>query len=194
MLLNHVVLGVCWVVYGLLHSFLAAAGTKEFFKKKLEDHYRHYRLYYTLFAAAALAAVIWYGLSIESVMLFLPNVFTDVAGGSITTFGACIMYVCVKKYFMGLSGIKSLLQAESHASLIVTGVHRHVRHPLYLGTFLFIWGLFLLFPSASFLLSNVIITGYTLLGIKLEEQKLVKQFGEQYTTYQKKVPKLIPKF
>jgi protein-S-isoprenylcysteine O-methyltransferase Ste14 len=69
-----------------------------------------------------------------------------------------------------------------------------MRHPLYLGTFLFLWGLWLLFPTVSLLLANIVITGYTLYAIRLEEEKLVAEFGEQYIRYQQQVPKLIPRF
>lgn len=95
---------------------------------------------------------------------------------------------------MGLSGLRSLVQEENYSELHISGIHRYVRHPLYLGTFLFIWGLFIVFPTLSLLISNSVITIYTLIGIKLEEKKLVLEFKEQYKAYQKTVPKLIPKF
>ena len=94
---------------------------------------------------------------------------------------------------MGLSGLRSLLQEETYSELLISGIHRYVRHPLYLGTFLFIWGLAILFPTLSLFISNLVITIYTLIGIKLEERKLVIEFGDQYRTYQQNVPKLIPK-
>ena len=105
------------------------------------------------------------------------------------------MAVCVKKYFLSLSGIKSLatLQPNTH-DLKVAGVHRFVRHPLYLGTFIAIWGLFFIHPTASLLLSNTIIHIYTLIGITLEERKLIETFGDQYVTYKRRVPKIIPSF
>ena len=56
-----------------------------------------------------------------------------------------------------------------------------------------IWGLWLLLPTVSYLACGLIITVYTLIGIVLEEKKLVIEFGETYTTYQKQVPKLIPR-
>jgi methanethiol S-methyltransferase len=52
--------------------------------------------------------------------------------------------------------------------------------------------LFLLLPYLSLLIANSIITVYTLIGIGLEEKKLVNEFGESYSNYQASVPKLIP--
>jgi protein-S-isoprenylcysteine O-methyltransferase Ste14 len=104
------------------------------------------------------------------------------------------MLVCIRKYFVSLSGLKSLYQEEPAAELMITGIHRYMRHPLYSGTFLAIWGLWVLWPSASLLIANAVITIYTLLAIRLEEEKLVAEFGDQYRLYQQKVPKLIPRF
>lgn len=109
-------------------------------------------------------------------------------------FGLLIMALCIEKYFGRLSGLKTLFVDEVHTGnqLIVTGMHRYVRHPLYTGTFLFIWGLFIFIPYTSLLISNFIITVYTLIGIRWEEEKLIQEFGDSYKIYQKKVPKLIP--
>jgi methanethiol S-methyltransferase len=109
--------------------------------------------------------------------------------------GLLIMLISIKKYFMSLSGIKTLVAEEPPTNeLRIDGIHKHVRHPLYLGTFLFIWGLFILFPLLSQMIANVIITVYTLIGIIFEEQKLQKEFGRAYFDYQKQVPKIIPSF
>jgi protein-S-isoprenylcysteine O-methyltransferase Ste14 len=56
-----------------------------------------------------------------------------------------------------------------------------------------LWGLFLLLPLLSILISNTIITVYTILAIPLEERKLIKEFGNDYIQYRKRVPALVPK-
>ncbi|RYF83316.1 MAG: isoprenylcysteine carboxylmethyltransferase family protein, partial [Chitinophagaceae bacterium] len=116
------------------------------------------------------------------------------AGYLVTITGFGIMLTCIRKYFMSLSGLRSLFQETTYPELIISGIHRHVRHPLYLGTFLFIWGLNILFPYLSLVVANAVITIYTLIAIKFEEDKLVAEFGEQYVQYKKSVPKLIPKW
>jgi protein-S-isoprenylcysteine O-methyltransferase Ste14 len=75
---------------------------------------------------------------------------------------------------------------------MIGGIHRYVRHPLYLGTFLAIWGGFLMYPVLSLFVSNIVITLYTLIGIRFEEKKLVQEFGPAYEKYKEQVPKLIP--
>lgn len=156
--------------------------------------FKHYRLLYTIFAFVTLAALIWYAVWIPSTLLWQQNSIVQWTGVIIGLGGLLLMGICIKKYFMGLSGIKSLVEEDYRNELIITGVHRYLRHPLYLGTFGFIWGAFLVFPFLSFFVSNAVITLYTLLAIRLEEAKLVAEFGEQYRSYQKKVPMILPSF
>ena len=104
------------------------------------------------------------------------------------------MIICIRKYFYELSGVQALENKPvEKPTLQQTGLHKYVRHPLYFGTLLFVWGLFLLMPSISNLIAVVVLTIYVLIGIHLEEQKLVLEYGEEYKRYSKKVPKLIPK-
>ncbi len=94
---------------------------------------------------------------------------------------------------MRLTGLRSIITEDKNTSeLIITGIHKYVRHPLYLGTFIFIWGLLLLIPLLSLLISNTVITIYTLIGIKFEEEKLIEEFGQSYIEYKNEVPKLLP--
>lgn len=164
--------------------------------KKTGTAFKYYRLYYTLFALAGFAAVIIYQLRLFSPYVFSPAVASYATGSLIGIAGLAIMAVCIKKYFSNLSGFKTFFidEIKTGNQLIVTGIHRHVRHPLYAGTFLFLWGLFILMPLASLLISNFIITVYTLIGIRFEEKKLIREFGLPYEEYKKRVPKIIPSF
>lgn len=78
------------------------------------------------------------------------------------------------------------------SSLVVVGPYRLVRHPVYFTE----WGLLLglglvtaswlpLFLLAITLLVDPIVT-------RFEEKELVERFGNDYSDYQKKVPRLIP--
>ena len=104
------------------------------------------------------------------------------------------MIMCIRKYFYELSGVQSLQNKPVAApTLQQTGLHKYIRHPLYFGTLLYVWGLFLLLPLLSSLIAAVALTVYVLIGIELEETKLVLEYGEEYERYVKKVSKLIPK-
>lgn len=192
MTLSHIVLAWLWILYCLLHSILASRTVKKKLEKSWGGSYRYYRLWYTLFSLVFLVALIYYQSRIPALVLFRSTGWIRIAGWFLGLSGGGLMLVCIKKYFIGLSGLLSLVKEETHPVLLITGIHRYVRHPLYLGTFAFIYGLFLLLPHLSLLISDIIITVYTCIGINLEEQKLILEFGERYKNYQKKVPKLIP--
>lgn len=110
----------------------------------------------------------------------------------LVTPGLIIMLVTIYKYFNLLSGVRSLYHEKPTAELKVDGIHKYMRHPLYTGTLLFLWGAFFIFPYVNNLIAVFIITVYVLIGIKYEEQKLVVEFGDSYRDYQLTVPKLIP--
>lgn len=187
-------MAIAWILFCVLHSLLAHVDFKKWAAKKIKNSFRYYRLYYSIFAALSFMAVLAYQLRIPAVLLFKPTIFTQAAGVAIGLLGVLVMGICIKKYFNQLSGLKTLFvdEIKSGNTLIITGIHRHVRHPLYLGTFLFIWGLLIFIPLTSLLIANFIITVYTLIGIGFEEEKLIREFGSSYREYKKKVPKIIP--
>lgn len=189
MLLNHIILATLWMVYCVLHSVLASQGVKSKLQPRIK---KWYRLSYTIFSFVFLLALLYYQVSITTIKLFKPDNLILILGFLLSLSGWVLMLICIKKYFINLSGLRSLVIENYSNELQITGVHKHVRHPLYLGTFVFIWGLFLMAPYLSLLIANLIITSYTLIGIDLEEKKLVAEFGKDYEEYRKKVPKLIP--
>jgi protein-S-isoprenylcysteine O-methyltransferase Ste14 len=191
MILNHIILAMLWIIYCVLHSVLAG----EWLKKKLRQRmksFKWYRLWYTVFAFIFLVMLLYYQVSILTIELFAMNNLIFATGSIVCFLGIVIMAICIRKYFMNLSGLRSLVIENFSNELQITGIHKYIRHPLYLGTFCFIWGLFLLLPYFSLLIANTIITVYTLIGIGLEERKLINEFGESYLKYRSTVPKLIP--
>lgn len=190
----HLLLALAWILFCGLHSLFAGLRWKAWMQVKMGGHFRYYRLYYTVFAFLSLGLVVAYQLQIDSPLLLQGSQWLRAAGIATTLAGLLIMAVCIRKYFMHLSGLKSLYLNDDQAAnqLQITGIHRYVRHPLYSGTFLAIWGLWLLFPTLALLIANFVITGYTLLAIRWEEQKLVQEFGDAYRQYRRQVPKLVP--
>jgi len=78
-------------------------------------------------------------------------------------------------------------------SLKTTGLYKIVRHPSYLGLILIIAGLGVCLNSAlGFLV--IFIPSFWAINhrIKVEEQALIAEFGEQYINYKKRVSKILP--
>jgi len=195
MLKAHLILAILWILFCVFHSLLASNDIKRSVAVHLPRFSKNYRFFYTLFSFASLAVVLIYQIRLDTPSIINKSFILDAAGIIIGITGMAIMAICIRKYFLSLSGLKSLVSEHAVANeLRVDGIHQYVRHPLYLGTFLFIWGLWLIIPNLSILIANIIITVYTLIGIRLEERKLVDEFGESYRAYRRRVPMIFPLF
>jgi len=96
-----------------------------------------------------------------------------------------------------IKGVKetTLKVAETHRTekVITTGVYSIVRHPQYLGGLLAHAGTsFLLSAWYSLLFIPLIVVLIYLISRK-EEEELIKEFGNEYEDYRKKVPMLMPR-
>ncbi len=79
--------------------------------------------------------------------------------------------------------------------LVVKGLHRFVRNPMYIGVALVIAGQAWLFHSLHILIYVAcMLTVAHLFVIFYEEPTLRKQFGDEYDRYRAIVPRWIPKF
>jgi len=157
----------------------------------LRTNYKFYRPAYSILAFVSLGLLLWYHFLITGSYLFHWNL-RFIPGIILSLPGVIMMIVCIRKYFYELSGLQALQNESNKNTLQQKGLHKYVRHPLYLGTLLFIWGLFIIFPYLNNLIACLIITIYTVIGIELEEKKLREEFGDVYREYSKKVPRLIP--
>jgi protein-S-isoprenylcysteine O-methyltransferase Ste14 len=93
-------------------------------------------------------------------------------------------------HFLGLQQLRGQGHPEHTQQLSVDGYYRYVRHPLYAFSLIFIW----LTPLMSWniLAFNIGATLYLTIGTFFEEQKLRMEYGEEYATYAKKTPMLMP--
>jgi protein-S-isoprenylcysteine O-methyltransferase Ste14 len=79
--------------------------------------------------------------------------------------------------------------------LVVKGLHRYVRNPMYLGVALAIGGQAWLFHSLHILIYMAcMLTIAHLFVVFYEEPTLRRQFGKEYDRYRATVPRWIPKF
>ena len=186
------ILIVGWCVFFFLHSWLAADRCKTWARLKMGSHFSYYRLLYSVVAFVTLASILAWQFSMPVLLLPVhPFVKYFLAAPFVVTGGA-LMAVCIRKYFFRLSGAQVLYQQEESPVLETGGVHRWVRHPLYIGTLLLIWGLLAFFPTVANLISCALITIYVRVGIPIEEDKLMHVFGDQYRAYKSRTPMLIP--
>src|SRR4051794_13810185 len=109
MMLNaHLILALLWILFGVLHSVFASLTLKERFAKAFPKQAKFYRIYYTLFAFLTFGLVLWYQLQLSSPLVLERSVFSTDLGAVLAVTGLLIMVICIKKYFLSLSGLKSL--------------------------------------------------------------------------------------
>lgn len=187
-------LGAGWLIYGALHSLLASRTAKKLAQAILGRHFRLYRLLYSMLALGLLVPPIWILVTHRSALVWTPSPLQICMGIVVTMAGMWLSAAVLKRYIQTPSGFRDLFLEGEKPPLQTHGFHQQVRHPLYLSTFLFVWGIFLVKPSYAILITDLSITLYTLIAIRWEEMKLVHTYGDAYIRYQKEVPKIIPKW
>ncbi len=196
MLIHYLVLIFLWLVYGLLHSALASFTVKNYTKKHLGNAYRYYRILYNFIAIIGLLGILLYNAVISSHILvpgsWLP--FLKFVGLVFATWGILIIRLAFRKFslkeFLGFAQAQQ--KTTKNEILRTDGILQHIRHPIYSGTLLLIVGFWLFSPTLANLITTFCITIYTLIGMRLEEKKLIATFGDAYRQYKQKVPALVP--
>ena len=186
------ILTAYWILFCVVHHITATEKCKEIVRVKMGRVFRYYRLMYSFLALASFIFVLFKQFSIKSGYLGISFWFKYFIGFPLGILGICLMFASIRKYFFKLSGIGVFYADQRPTTLELHGVHKYIRHPLYLGTLLLIWSLFLFFPLLTNLLAFLVMTAYVLIGIRSEEKKLLIVFGETYKNYRDKTPGLIP--
>lgn len=181
-------------VYGLVHSFLAS----NWFKERLRGWFgpsvdRWYRLAYNLFATLSLLPVLVLPAILPDQPLYTiapPWLYFSVAG----QLAAVIILILglMQTGVWSFVGLRQLMKPNTEPDMmVVSGLYRYVRHPLYTAGLLFIW----LSPvmTVNLLALNLGFTAYLIVGAIVEEHKLRREFGQAYARYQEKTPMLIPR-
>jgi len=179
-------LAISWALYFFIHSALASLWVKEKVRSYLPSISSYYRIIYNMIAILGLLPLLAWSIS-KPINMEIP--FHQILGGLISLIGLYFMRKAFQSFDMAeFLGLKS----DGDALLVTKGMYGYVRHPLYFASILLIGGLFLLFPSHTMLMVMLVSYVYIIIGSKLEERKLRKQFGQPYKDYAKQVKALIP--
>ena len=138
-LLNHIILVMLWLLFGVLHSVLAAEWCKRLMQRRLGAGYKYYNFAYSVFAMVTLIGILIFQFNMESRLLYDAPNWVKLLLWLPVLAGLLIMAVVIKKYFFSLSGISVFYKHQPPVALEVGGLNRFVRHPLYFGT-LFLFG------------------------------------------------------
>ena len=192
-------MNILWLVlsvlaWGLVHSILAAHGTKALASKlmgALADHF--YRLLYNAFAVLSFVPVLILAARTNSRVLYsvpLPWSALMVSGELLAILALLVAFTETDVWeFLGFRQLGSV--DEDHPPRLYTGgLYHYIRHPLYAAGLVFIWLLPIM--TVNVLVVNISLTVYIVIGALFEEAKLRRQFGQAYVDYAAVTPMLIP--
>jgi len=191
--MEYAAFALLWILWCTLHSAMISVSVTGYFKYKLGNGFRFYRLFFNIFALVTIIPLLlwqpaesyftWDGyFVIGRIFIYLVGIFLMLAGG-------------MHYDMLQLVGIRQIREKTSNTlmsevdELDTRGILGIIRHPWYLAGFILIWGSDL---GTAEIIRNVIMDSYFIIGIYLEERKLVAELGEKYREYQRQVPMLIP--
>jgi methanethiol S-methyltransferase len=181
------------VLYGVLHSILAASGMKAAIQRRVGKtlYHRFYRLFFVIIAGITFLPSL-------ALVAMLPDsvIYTIPAPWKYLTI--LIQLAALLGLGIGVSqtgafsflGITQAISGPAPEKLEQGGLYRWVRHPLYTCSLLFIW--FAPTLTWNLLALNLGVTAYLWIGSIFEERKLLEQFGQEYAEYRKRTPRIIP--
>ena len=104
----------------------------------------------------------------------------------IFVFGLMVMLACIFRF--AFEGKGTLSPADETKQLVIGGLYRYSRNPMYIGVMLILIGETVFTLSSSLTIySTIIFICFNLFIIIHEEPRLQKDFGDQYGQYRKKV-------
>lgn len=180
-------------LYYALHSLLALESIKAIITRRVPK--RWYRLVYNGVALITLLPVYVGYKQIVPTELFQLPALVHYAGWGVSLLGLLVLLLSVRQYpaseFLGFAQLETKAGAVA-VDLNTRGLNALVRHPLYTGIYLIVWGLFLWRATDAAAVMAGITSLYLWIGSRLEEQKLVGMYGEAYRRYRERVPAFFP--
>jgi protein-S-isoprenylcysteine O-methyltransferase Ste14 len=135
-----------------------------------------------LAASTLLARGGWITLAAATVAVTLVSLACLVLGTILRVWGTA---------YLG-SGVMRGAAMQGEA-FVAAGPYRHVRNPLYLGSWLLAFGVSVLMPPSGAAFFLVAFSVFVLLLIRAEERFLSAKQGEVYQEYRRRVPRLWPR-
>ena len=198
------VLALAWVAYGALHSLLAANSVKRWLALRWPAFVPAYRLVYNGLAIVLLLPLAWLVAGLRGPALWAWSGPAAWLANALAVAALLGVVVTFRHYdgreFLGWRqwvarrsrGQGAIVAGEDQGevpSLRLSPLHRYVRHPWYCAALVLIWTRDM---DAATLVSALAMSAYFVIGLRLEEAKLVVEFGVAYRDYQQRVGGLVP--
>jgi protein-S-isoprenylcysteine O-methyltransferase Ste14 len=112
-------------------------------------------------------------------------------GAIVVALGSIVLIWCVRDFY--ISGKGTLAPWAPPKNLVIVGLYKYVRNPMYIGVLLIVIGIALFAGSPIVLGYFVLLTfGFHLRVIWREETWLATHFGVEWIKYKESVPRWLP--
>jgi len=180
LILSVIIILAAVFIYSLVHSLLASLRLKALVRSWLGSYAeRGYRLAYNIFAVITLIPVITLPFVLPDKTLYAIPLPWSILTTSMQLLAAFVLFIGLLQTglwsFIGFSQLTSP-QPDKQQPLVLKGLYRWVRHPLYTAGLAFIWLLPVM--TVNLLALNIGLSAYLFIGALVEERKLVQIYGE----------------
>ena len=195
--MKYLLIALMWVGYCLLHSFLISIRFTDLMTRLLKNYYAFYRIFYVSISLVLLIPLIDYTTQLDNKVIInygmaLTIVRYILISGSLLMFFWAFFFNYDTLSFFGIrqalnfGKIKKINPSEDVKKNGLLGI---IRHPMYLAVMIILWCQ--IFTMSDIIVSTIL-TIYIIIATRLEEKKLVSEFGDAYVNYQQQVPMFIP--
>jgi protein-S-isoprenylcysteine O-methyltransferase Ste14 len=126
----------------------------------------------------------WHGLTTSIALI--------AAGAILIVAGIAVLLHAFTRFALEGSGTPAPVAPTE--TLVVGGIYRHVRNPMYVSVFAIILGQVLLFGSVAVLVYGVLVAAACVAFVLVyEEPTLARRYGQSYETYRRNVPGWLPR-
>ena len=186
-----------WIGYCSLHSYLISIRFTNLMTRLLKNYYAFYRLVYVMISFILLVPLVKFTAQLNDPVIVtygfpLSIVRYVLISGSLLMFFWAFFFDYDSLSFFGIRqmlGFGKTKKIDPSEKIKKTGLLGIIRHPMYFALIVYLW---CQTSKVSDIVVNTVLTLYVLIGTRLEENKLVMEFGDPYIKYQREVPMLIP--
>jgi protein-S-isoprenylcysteine O-methyltransferase Ste14 len=184
------------LIYGFFHSLLASMWVKRRFRLWFgPETERWYRLAYNALAVVSLVPIlVMTAILPDRTIYAIPSPWALIPLSIQGLAGIAAIVGLWQTGLLSFFGLQQFLHPPNSSPpvMVVSGLYRWVRHPLYTAGLVFIW----LTPvmTLNILAMNLGLTLYLVVGALFEERKLLAEYGAAYREYMQRIPMLVPHF
>ena len=192
--MNYLLVVILWTAYCALHSFLISVRFTALMTRLLKNYYAFYRLFYVVSSVILLVPLIRFAAEFDSPVIMAYDAPLSIARYALMSVSLLLFfwafffdYDCLS--FFGIRQILNFAKPKTDATPVKlkrNGLLGIVRHPMYGGATLFLFGTPLLLGSAFGLVFASLLVVLLAIRSILEERALADRFPD-YAAYREKV-------